>query len=138
METRGQMNYDLRDHLTKLTKEIDLIKYKDKENRVIRSFVMQYVMVPAVFVAVVIVILAAGFRWERHDIMTSSLPAFCVLVVWLYLVCSAGSRIKEINGRGWFAILSRWKYKLGGVMVVVGIGLYVQLYWNLLLVLISK
>ena len=138
METSGQINSDLRDQLSQLTKEIDLIKQADKENKVIRSFVRQYLMIPAVFAAVVLVILAGGFRWERHDIMIASLPAFCVVVVWLYVFCWAGSRTKEINGKGWFAILSRWKYKLGGVMVAVGLGLYVQLYWDLLLVLISN
>ena len=99
METREQMNSDLRDHLNQLTKEIDLIKHKDEENRDTRSFVRQYVMIPAVFAAVVLVILAAGFRWERHDITILSLPAFCVVVVWLYVVCWAGSRIKELSVR---------------------------------------
>ena len=138
METREQMSSDLRDHLNRLTKEIDLIKHKDEENRVTRSFVRQYVMIPAVLAAVVLVILAAGFRWQRHDITILSLPAFCVVVVWLYVVCWAGSRIKELSGKAWFTILNRWKYKLSGVMVVVGLGLYVQLYWDLLLVLVGN
>ena len=98
METSGQMNSDLRDQLSQLTKEIDLIKHEDKKNKVIRSFVRQYLMIPAIFAAVVLVILAGGFRWERHDIMIASLPAFCVVVVWLYVFCWAGSRTKCPSG----------------------------------------
>ena len=138
VKTRDQINSDLRDHLYQLTQEVNLIKHKDQRNKITRSFVGQYLMIPAVLATVLLVILAAGFRWERHDITISSLPAFCVVVVWLYVVCWAGSRIKEISGKGWFIILCRWKYRLGGLMVGVGLGLYVQLYWDLLLILVSN
>lgn len=137
-DAREKANALLRGEVEDVKQQVSIMSRQREDEASCRRFFSKFVILPGLMLIVVSVVLGTIMEWSRNELVLLSLPVAVTLTMWCYIVSLAGRNVSSIMSNEWFVLMQTWRHKLAGILVVIGIGLYVQLFWDVLLALLRK